>query len=83
MRGVLKVKILEQKYKAKLGFPGKGEGAAKQKTFHGRSMDTAYSELISCMEMGFHIGVMQRSMTPWMELSSKWASGGHVSNLQL
>ena len=37
-RGVLKVKILEAKYEAKLEFP-RGTGGAKQKTFHGRSMD--------------------------------------------
>ena len=37
-RGVLKVKILEAKYEAKLEFPG-GRGDAKQKTFHGGSMD--------------------------------------------
>ena len=37
-RGVLKVKILEAKYEAKLEFPG-GMGGAKQKTFHGGSMD--------------------------------------------
>ena len=33
-RGVLKVKILEAKYEAKLEFPGGREGA-KQKTFYG------------------------------------------------
>ena len=32
--GVLKVKIVEAKYKAKLEFPG-GVGGAKQKTFRG------------------------------------------------
>ena len=37
-RGVLKVKILEPKYEAKLEFPG-GMGCAKQKTSHGGSMD--------------------------------------------
>ena len=37
-RGVLKVKILEAKYEAKLEFPG-GRGGAKQKTFRGGSMD--------------------------------------------
>ena len=37
-RGVLKVKILEAKYEAKLEFPG-GMGGAKQKTFRGGSMD--------------------------------------------
>ena len=37
-RGVLKVKILEAKYEAKLEFPG-GTGGAKQKTFRGGSMD--------------------------------------------
>ena len=37
-RGVLKVKILEAKYEAKLEFPG-GTGGTKQKTFRGRSMD--------------------------------------------
>ena len=36
--GVLKVKILEAKYEAKLEFPG-GMGGAKQKTFRGGSMD--------------------------------------------
>ena len=36
--GVLKVKILEAKYEAKLEFPG-GTGGAKQKTFHEGSMD--------------------------------------------
>ena len=33
-RGVLKVKMLEAKYEAKLEFPG-GTGGAKQKTFRG------------------------------------------------
>ena len=33
-RGILKAKILEAKYPAKLKFPGGKEGA-KQKTFHG------------------------------------------------
>ena len=37
-RGVLKVKILEAKYEAKLEFPG-WTGGAKQKNFHGGSMD--------------------------------------------
>ena len=37
-RGVLKVKILEAKYEAKLEFPG-GTGDAKQKTLRGGSMD--------------------------------------------
>ena len=37
-RGVLKVKILEAKYEAKLEFP-RGTGGAKQKTFHGGSLD--------------------------------------------
>ena len=37
-RGVLKVKILEAKYEAKLEFPG-GTGSAKQKTFCEGSMD--------------------------------------------
>ena len=37
-RGVLKVTILEAKYKAKLEFP-RGSGGAKQKTFRGESMD--------------------------------------------
>ena len=36
--GVLKVKILEAKYEAKLEFP-RGSGGAKQKTFRGGSMD--------------------------------------------
>ena len=36
--GVLKPKILEAKYEAKLEFPS-GRGGAKQKTFHGGSMD--------------------------------------------
>ena len=34
-RGVLKVKILEAKYEAKLEFPRGGMGGAKQKTFRG------------------------------------------------
>jgi len=38
-RGILKAKILQAKYEAKLEFPG-GRGDAKQKTFHGGSMDT-------------------------------------------
>ena len=37
-RGVLKGRILEAKYEAKLEFPG-GKGGAKQKTFRGGSMD--------------------------------------------
>ena len=37
-RGVLKVKILEAKYEAKLEFSG-GTRGAKQKTFWGGSMD--------------------------------------------
>ena len=36
--GVLKANILEAKYEAKLEFLG-GMGVAKQKTFHGGSMD--------------------------------------------
>ena len=35
-RGVLKVKILEAKYEAKLEFPGRGGGGRKQNTFHRR-----------------------------------------------
>jgi len=37
-RGDLKAKVLEGQYEAKLEFPG-GCGGAKQKTFHGGSMD--------------------------------------------
>ena len=36
--GVLKIKILEGKYEAKLEFP-RGTGGAKQNTFHGGSMN--------------------------------------------
>ena len=41
-RGVLKAKILEAKYEGKLEFPGRRRGA-KQKTFHGGSMDTFWN----------------------------------------
>ena len=41
-RGILKVKILEVKYEAKLIFPGK-TGGEKQKTFHGGSMDAFWN----------------------------------------
>ena len=41
-RGILKVKILEAKYEAKLEFPG-GMGNAKQKTLCGGSMDTFWN----------------------------------------
>ena len=40
--GVLKLKIFEAKYEAKLEFPG-GEGGAKQKTFCGGSMDISWN----------------------------------------
>ena len=40
--GVLKAKILEAKYEGKLEFPG-GTGVAKQKAFHGGSMDIFWS----------------------------------------
>ena len=36
--GILKAKLLKEKYEAKLEFPG-GEGGAKQKTFHEGSID--------------------------------------------
>ena len=41
-RGVLKAKILEAKYEAKLEFPW-GSGGAKQKTFCGASMDISWN----------------------------------------
>ena len=37
-RGVLKAKLLEEKYEAKMEFPV-GRGDAKPKTFRGESMD--------------------------------------------
>ena len=37
--GVLKVKILEAKYEAKLEFPGGEGGVQNKKTFRGGSMD--------------------------------------------
>ena len=48
-RGLLKVKILEAKYEAKLEFPV-GGGGAKQKTFHGggESMDIFWNCTIKC-----------------------------------
>ena len=47
-RGVLKAKILEAKYEAKLEFPGRIRmGDAKQKTFHGGgSMDIFWNCII-------------------------------------
>ena len=41
-RGVLKVKNLEAKYEATLEYPG-GTRGAKQKTFHGGSIDTFWN----------------------------------------
>ena len=46
-RGVLKAKILEAKYEVKLEFPG-GTGGAKQKTFHGGSMDIFWNCTFEC-----------------------------------
>ena len=45
-RGVLKVKILEAKYQAKLEFPG-GTGAQNKKTFPGGSRDIFWNCTIS------------------------------------
>ena len=50
-RGILKVKILEAKYEAKLEFSG-GMGGAKQKTFHGGSMDIFWSCTIAIAGLG-------------------------------
>ena len=51
-RGVLKATFLEEMCKNKLEFPG-GMGGAKQKTFHGGSMDifwncTVCTKLVVC-----------------------------------
>ena len=47
-RGIFKVKILEAEYEAKLELPG-GGGGAKQKTFHGESMDIFWNcTMLSC-----------------------------------
>ena len=46
--GGLKDNIVKAKYEAKLEFPGRGpgtDGGAKQKTFHGGSMDNYFLEL--------------------------------------
>ena len=40
-RGISKAKLLEEKYEAKLEYPGGGVGA-KQKTFNGGRMGTFY-----------------------------------------
>ena len=45
-RGILKAKVLEAKYEAKLEFPG-GTGGAKQKTFRGGSMDIFWNCTLS------------------------------------
>ena len=45
-QGVLKVKILEAMYEAKLEFP-RGSGGAKQRNFRGRSMDIFWNCTIS------------------------------------
>ena len=50
--GVLKVKILEAKYEAKLKFPG-GDGGAKQKTFRGGSMDIFWNCTIPFLSFFF------------------------------
>ena len=62
--GVLKVKILEAKYEAKLEFPG-GMGGAKQKTFCGGSMDifwnctlTVSHSLLQCCHVTYVYLVM-------------------------
>ena len=52
-RGVLKAKILEAKYGAKLEFPG-GRGGAKQKNFHGGSMDIFWNCTISYLGQARH-----------------------------
>ena len=46
-RGVLKVKIVEAKYEAKLEFPG-GTRGAKQKTFSGGSIFFGTAHCIIC-----------------------------------
>ena len=47
-RGVLKVKILEAKYEAKLEFP-EGRGVENKKTFHGGSMDIFWNCTMQAM----------------------------------
>ena len=50
-RGILKAKILDAKYEAKVGFPG-GTGGARQKTFHGGVWifyETAQYSTASCI----------------------------------
>ena len=47
--GVLKVKILKAKYKAKLEFPGGGGEGAKQKTFYGGSMGIFWNCLFAML----------------------------------
>ena len=56
-RGVLKVKVLEAKYEAKLEFLGGTEGA-KQKTFCGGSMDVFWN---SCKAYHFVVKVIRIS----------------------
>jgi len=50
-RGVLKAKLLEEKYEAKLEFPG-GCGGAKQKTFRGGSMDIFWNYTLNVRNTG-------------------------------
>ena len=51
-RGALKAKLLDEKYEAKLEFPG--GGGAKQKAFCGGSMDTFWNSII---EVNVHITI--------------------------
>ena len=44
--GVLKAKFLEEMYENKLEFPS-GRGVAKQKTFHGGSMDISWNCILN------------------------------------
>ena len=57
-RGFLKGKILERKYEAKLEFPG-GTGGAKQKTFHGGSMDIFWNCTITEKRTGTEVAQHQ------------------------
>jgi len=57
-KGVLRAKILEAKYKAKLGFL-EGRRGAKQKPFHGGSMDIFWN----CTTNLYHVSRL--TLTCW------------------
>ena len=65
-KGVLKAKLLEENTRLNLGFLGRGGGrGAKQKTFHGGSMDifwnyTMYLDVLFLVSRELQIGVRLR-----------------------